>query len=414
METAPVPEGANAARPRRGALRSLGPGPRAVTLSDLASEPYRLLFPLALLAGVLGVALWPMHVWGLHPAYPGLEHARLMAIGLFGGFVLGFLGTVIPRLTGATYMGLPTLFALCGLHAAMVGAWAAGNQLAGDVLALLLLIGFAAWMVSRVRRRTSDPPAAFVLVALAFLCAIAGALLAVGLDLGLIEGAWARLQRLLSYQGFVLLPILGVGAFLLPGFFGADAGNHFSPSMLMPGAHQREAMRILAIGLLIVVSFLLEAAGWPRVGHGLRVMALALFLWLHLPIYRGGGRPGTMGTLLRIAVACILVGYACISLWPELRTGWLHVTLIAGFALLTLVVAARVCLSHGGAKAELAGRLGWLRWTAGILLFAAATRLSADLWPQVRSSHYAYGAIVWLIGIAVWARWILPTLRRTA
>lgn len=392
--------------------RVMPPQPRTATLADLGPEPYRLLFPLAVLAGVVGVSLWPLHVWGLRAAYPGLEHARLMALGLFGGFILGFLGTVIPRVTSTPSMRVNTVLALGALHAAMVIAWATGALLVGDALAAVLLLGFAGLMAVRLRRRRSDPPPAFVLVALALACAIGGALLALGMDVGLVEGPWARLQRLLAYQGFVLLPILGVGTFILPGFFGADATNHFSPGMLVPGVRARAIRRMLAFGLFIVLTFPLEAWGWLRIAYSLRLVAVLAFLWLELPVHRGPRSAGTMGTLVRIAFLAIAAGYAAIGLWPGLRVSLLHMTLIGGFALLTFVVAARVAFAHGGRGAELAGRLRWLWWSGGIMLFAMATRLSADLWPQVQDSHYVYGALAWLVGVAVWARWVLPMMLR--
>ena len=43
---------------------------RPIALADLGREPFRILFPLAVLAGVLGVAVWPLHFagWGGYPA----------------------------------------------------------------------------------------------------------------------------------------------------------------------------------------------------------------------------------------------------------------------------------------------------------------------------------------------------------
>ena len=55
-------------------------------------------FPLALLTGVIGVGLWPLFYSGLYPIYPGISHARIMAQGFMGGFILGFLGTALPRM----------------------------------------------------------------------------------------------------------------------------------------------------------------------------------------------------------------------------------------------------------------------------------------------------------------------------
>src|ERR1043165_5968888 len=74
---------------------------RSFPLQLLAREPFRLFFPAATLAGIIGVALWPMHLLGWGANYPGQSHARIMAHGLFGGFIFGFLGTAMPRMLSA-------------------------------------------------------------------------------------------------------------------------------------------------------------------------------------------------------------------------------------------------------------------------------------------------------------------------
>ena len=386
---------------------------RQVTLRDLGSEPFRLLFPAGVLAGVVGVSLWPLHVWGFRAAYPGLEHARLMAFGLFGGFILGFLGTVLPRQTSTPPLRSTTVLALGAVHLSMVATYAMGLRLIGDSLAAALLGTFVILMITRFRVRKSEPPPAFVLVALAFACALSGALLSIALQLWQLDGSWAVLQRLLAYQGFVLLPILGVGTFILPGLLGQDATTIIAPDMLLSGGRGRAIRRSLLIGLIIVISFPVEAWGWTRTGHALRLAAILYFLWRELPLHRGARRPGAMGSLIRIAFVSVALGYGAIAVWPALRVGLLHLTLVGGFALVTFVVGARVSLAHGGRASALQGPMRWL-WTSGmIMLFATATRLSADLLPQVRDSHYAYGALAWLVGVAIWAAVVLPLMRRT-
>ena len=40
-----------------------------------------------------------------------------------------------------------------------------------------------------------------------------------------------------------------------------------------------------------------------------------------------------------------------------------------------------------------------------------ATRVSGDFLPAIRLTHYAYGAVVWIAGVAVWGAYVLPKLR---
>ena len=63
-------------------------------------EPYRVFFPLGMLAGIWGVMMWPMLYAGWLNFYPNEAHTRMMIEGFMGAFVVGFIGTAFPRLTG--------------------------------------------------------------------------------------------------------------------------------------------------------------------------------------------------------------------------------------------------------------------------------------------------------------------------
>ena len=207
---------------------------RRISARDLFEEPFRLFFPAAVLVGFLGVMLWPMYFAGLYPNYPGISHARLMAHGFFGGFILGFLGTALPRMLSVPHFSRHEIGVFLGLYAVMVTAHLAGRNVLGDGFLLCLLIAFTWRAGIRFARRNDLPPPGFVLLPLAFGCAAAGAILSlVGIDPE-ASAPWMTLQRLLLYQGFVLLPILGVGAFILPRFFGAASRHEFPESTSPP------------------------------------------------------------------------------------------------------------------------------------------------------------------------------------
>src|SRR5256885_1328117 len=99
---------------------------RRISLSTFAKEPYRIFFPLAVLAGIAGVALWPLVLTGVTESYPGITHARIMAWGFLGGFIFGFLGTAMPRMLSAKPLSMLETTVLVLLHIAMVGSFAFG------------------------------------------------------------------------------------------------------------------------------------------------------------------------------------------------------------------------------------------------------------------------------------------------
>jgi len=120
-------------------------------------------------------------------------------------------------------------------------------------------------MIKRAKDRKDTPPPGFVLVGLAFLCVLAGAILGV-VQPWMDEGGayWITLQRRLSYQAFVLLPILGIGPFLLPRFFGLPSQHDFPEGLARSALWKRKAALAAATGVLIVSSFFIELQGWVR------------------------------------------------------------------------------------------------------------------------------------------------------
>jgi len=385
---------------------------RRATVADLAQEPFRIFFPTGVLAGITGVLLWPLHFWGFSSFYPGQGHARIMASGFFGAFVFGFLGTALPRMLSAEPLGLRNVLLILSLHVSMVTAYAMQKILWGDRIFLALLTLFAVLMLNRARKRQDTPPPGFVLVGLAFACALSGAALAVFQPGGEEGGAyWVLLQRLLSYQGFVLLPILGVGPFILPRFFGQKSSHDF-PEMLAPSAEWRKkAARALVAGIVIVASFFLEVEGWHRSAYAVRFATALGYLALEFPFSRRGTEAGNaLATSLRIAFAALVGGFILIALVPAYRVSLLHLTLIGGFAVMTFTVATRVVFGHSGNLPKLRERHGWLLIAVGLMLLGMATRVSGDFWPKIMVSHYNYGAIAWIGGVLVWAWRVFPKL----
>jgi uncharacterized protein involved in response to NO len=381
---------------------------RRITIAAVCQEPFRIFFPLAVLIGLVGAALWPLHFWGVYPYYPGQTHARLMAFGLFGGFILGFLGTAFPRMISVRSWTKPELGLLVCLYLAMTGSYLMGRLRVGDICFLALLGAFAILMASRWPQRRDIPPPGFPLVGLALLCAATGVLLSLPDRGDEVSFFWMTLPKLLIYQGFILLPILGVGGFLLPRFFGLESRHDFPESIKAPPGWKRQALDGLLAALAILLSFVLEAAGWHRTGPAVRLVAVLVYMLRVVPVFRATPNRNALATSLRLALLLVPAGYLAIMIFPEYRVGLLHLTLGGGFAVVTFTVATRVVYSHSGNQALLAGRNRWLKVTVWLILFAVATRISGDIWPTILVSHYIYGSIVWVIAVLIWAWYVLP------
>jgi uncharacterized protein involved in response to NO len=380
---------------------------RRIGLAELGCEPFRIFFPAGVFAGIAGVSLWPLYFTGITDSYPGLGHARIMACGLFGAFIIGFLGTAMPRMLSAKPLSAAQVIPLVLLHAAMVVAFACSKIAAGDFLFLVMLGVFVSLMLARARQRQDTPPPGFILVGLSFVSVVVGTVLAIVQHFRDLDVFWITLQRLLSYQGFVLLPILGIGPFILPRLFGMQSQHDFPEMMIPAPAWWGKAALAFCAGALVIGSFFIEASGWYRTAYALRFATALSYILAEMPFHRVPG-VNALGMGVGIAFAGIVAGFLAVSLFPVYRVALLHLTLVGGFAVITFVVAMRVVFGHSGNLPLLRGRNRWLLVAIGLMLIGMATRISGDFWPKVLASHYSYGAVLWIAGVLLWAVHVLP------
>ncbi len=379
-----------------------------------AGEPFRLLFPVGALIGILGALMWPAHVWHVLPAYPGQWHARVMIEGFLTAFVLGFLGTALPRLLGVPRIGAGESLTFAVGLAVVAMLHASGLTLIGDQLFFLLLALFVVLLGGRaVMFRKDVPPPAFVLVLMGIACALLGS---AGLILWqLIPDslpAWAMpLSKLFLYQGYLLFPIMGIGAFLLPRFFGLPNRQNFPESLSLPPGWLGRAAFAFTCGLVVLAGFILEAVGEPGWGNGLRAAAVVVYFLREVPVHKGTLGGGSLALGLRFALFSIPLGYAAMAFWPERSFSLLHILFISGFSLITFIVASRVVLGHSGQSEKFRATLPSILWMIGLVLLAMLTRVSADWMPDIRLTHYAYAALSWVLGVAIWMWRILPAVR---
>jgi len=371
-------------------------------------EPFRLFFPLAVLAGLVGVLLWPVMLAGWMSDYPGLRHARLMTNGFFGGFILGFLGTSLPRLLEVKpFTAIEAIVPLL-LHLACVVAYTFGATLIGDVsfaaalMALLLALG------RRFSQRQDLPPPGFVLMPLAFACALAGLVLQHAAAQRELDPAWELLGRLWAYHGFILLCILGAGGFLLPRFLGLGVREKFVTSRTPTPAWRQSCVSTALTGLLLVGTYPMEAFGWSPLAALLRAGLLLNYLWSVMPFERLAWSWNGVQWLLITGLVGIPLGILTAGFWPGWRVGLSHIELLGGFGLITLAVATRVVFGHSGQRTKLERFHPALTTAAGLMLIGMITRISGDLVPSTMASHYLYGALCWAGGLILWAVCVLP------
>ena len=379
-----------------------------------AGEPFRLLFPLGAAIGIFGVLLWPLYVWKVIDIYPGQLHARIMIEGFLACFVIGFLGTALPRLLGVPRM---TIWETLGFASGLLGITFlhyTEQSFLGDQVFFFTLTVLVIGLLVRWIFRTDTPPPAFVLVGMGILLALVGSATLVISSISLANASeWSQpIGKLFLYQGFLLLPAMGIGAFLLPRFFGLPNRQSFPESLSLPDGWQPRALFAFCCGVAVVVSFVMEAMGELALGCGLRAAAFLVYLGKEVPFYKSGWGGGSLATGLRIALVSIPLGLILVALYPADRFSFLHLVFISGFSVLVFTVATRVVLGHSGQANRFQAKLWSIRVLLALLVLAMLTRVSADWMPKIQMSHYGFAALTWIAGVFVWAFFILPSVRK--
>lgn len=373
-------------------------GPRRDGLRWLASEPYRVFFFSGAVWSIIGVALWPLYYAQQLGFYPSFVHARIMIEAFGAAFVVGFLGTAGPRMATApklTPLELAWLFSLhqaCGIsHLTLHMAW-------GDACFIALLGSLLLCLLIRVVKFRKDAPPPQLLLALTgLLCGITGASLLLS-SVTLLDPQRLRLANLLLYQGLLLPPVLGIGAFVFPRMLGGDFGDPKTAAQ----SHTKLIRAVIAAALL-VGSFFLEACGHVIAGYALRVFVAAVYLLIEVRWKTAQSGSLTTGLFWSLIVGGL--GLALAGFFYAQHVSVEHLLYIGGFGMLILIVGSRVLFGHSGDLDGFFVKSKWVRFLIFLGVLAAITRATPAWAPSTTVSHHIYAAFTWALLALSWLLW---------
>ena len=398
-------------------------------------EPYRLLFPIALLGSAVTVGIWMVTALGRKAQLPvPLYPAALHAYGVFAAFIFpavsGFLLTAVPRFTGGILPHNGFSFTVALFYMLSLLCFVLGEPGGVCLFAFLGLLSTLIFAVQRFRASSVKLPG--------FLFAF--------IPTGLLFAAVGWLLILIPFA-VEMLHVFGLPALQLEFPFDAVGRTmvfYYSISLIVLGAGSRIAVTIQAsdhedknewrrslesgriegylVASLIVLGFLLEFLGilgeesrsgyLRRAGGFLSFAAMFYWLVLRFRIYRMSFRRA-VATGIRAAFWMILAGLMLRSVLATENVHWAHLFFAGGLALLTISVMTRVVLSYGKWDLEPENRSPFL-WVALILiLLSAATRASAHLLPDSYINHLGYAAFLFVLAILLWLlRFLVATLKQ--
>lgn len=368
-----------------------------------AIEPYRILFPVGIFLAFIGVMPWILFAFGAISIYPNLIHARIMIIGFIMSFVSGFLMTAVPKMSGSKAasnfeISICVMFIFFQAFLTLFNFLAA-SALIGCVQFLFLIM----YLALRIKERTQDLPAFFIFIPFGILSGLAGCL-AMYFQHDLTSSV-VQYSKLLLYQAFILNLIVGLGGRLIPVL--SRVPGALSP--LQQGATKLTASVVVLI--LINASFVIEAFFNKSFGLGLRFFAMVYVLIANFKVFYKPSEKSFLGSCLRVAAIFMTLPYLFILIWPRYELHLLHLYFISGVSLMTLMVAVRVVLSHGGHNLSFEKESRYLLLITGLIILATLCRsLGPIVQPQFFLSFVMVAAVLWIMAIGLWLYTFWPKI----
>jgi len=378
--------------------------------APVTPEPYRILFPAGAALGMLGVLPWLLVSLGAS-GYPADLHRALMIEGFELCFVAGFLLTSMPAFTHGPRCRPDELLRVCLAVAGFAVSALLGRDAFAHAFAAGALISLAFSLVSRVRFGKAAPPEEFSLVGMGLLLGVAGT---VGSFLVsthvLVEPAPRLFSRMLSL-GMVLSLVLGMGGLLVPTF-------SVMPSPLaitgIARAGERRSRRafVLTVATALLGALACEALQRPQLGAWLRAAAATASGLLAWKLWQLPGRRERLSWCLWGSGWCVLAGLWLAALVPAQQLAGWHLVFGGGYGLLTLGIASRVVVSHGG-HGLAAEHQVITAPVVTLVVLAVVTRVAAGWAPGAGAMHaYAAAAALWMLAWGLWLAGVVPRVRR--
>jgi uncharacterized protein involved in response to NO len=375
------------------------------------SDPYRIFFPLGIVLGAMGVAIWPLYYYGATATYSGRAHAFVQTDGFLYAFIVGFLLTAVPRFTGTEAPSRPVQFTLAAIIAFTALAFEFQYFVAAQTAFLAAHCMLLTLVIRRFRRRQQSPPETFPLVGLGLLCGLIAALINAGIAWNVVGPFWDPFAKRMLTEGMVLLLVLGIGGFLGPRLLGFAQMPRFPE---IPKDANRPPARILlymVAGLVIVLSLLAEYGFGLSAMAFVRALAATLVVLSTLQPWRRPAVRTTLAWCVWFANWFVILAVWAVAIVPRYRVDLLHILFIGGFTLLILAVGTRVTLSHGGHPLAKERRSWPLRIAITAGMIALLARIGAPFSGLTYFAHLAWAGILWISGVVLWGVYLLRLLR---
>lgn len=374
-------------------------------------EPYRVLFPLGIVLGWVGVVKWLLLAWKGIGTYASADHSTAQILGFMMCFATGFLLTAIPRRTSSAPASAGVI-AVAAIAPVVTTVAAMLERFSWSVMAWLVLVGtLFVFAVRRLRGSglaSRRPPNGFVWVPLSFLMGLVGSLMMALRALGPDWRPSHAVGKGLLVQGLFVGLILGVGSMVIP-LVTRGAGP---PDGEATGRDRLARLGHVVCALLLAGSFVIEEYVHARAGLALRGGVALLVLVVAAGLHHPPTVPGLHRWVVWLGAWCVPAGLFLAAAFPAQRAGALHLLFVGGFAGMALAVGAHVTMAHAGDEQLVRGRPWQVVAFGLLLLLATGLRLAMTFDPARLWTWMASASAAFLLATVAWAALALPRLTR--
>ncbi len=385
----------------------------------IANEPFRIFFPLGVIAALISALYWPGVTYQLgFTAYPSQFHILMMIFGFIWAFIVGFLTTAVPNLTQTKTLSRYELSLLIFLYMSTIIGLFIQCYLMARIGFLLTLVSLVIILGQRFVARKRNFPPTFIYIPFGLLSALIATVISIGQETGILPYAdgLTRLGRNLLFQGMILFLLIGIGGFLIRSILGWAPALPISKSDKMPQFKKIPIAKNihLVAALFLFASFILEAVE-PTYAQAIRAVIVTLVLMLQVKIYRIPISGKLTSTTLLIALWLLVIGlWGQVFASPQYTVAFRHFCFMGGFAISIFAVATRVIFSHCGYSSLLSKRFWPFSVSISFVGLGLAIRFSATFFPDIFFTHLAYSSVIWCMGVLVWSYAVLMKSFKTS
>lgn len=365
-------------------------------------DPYRFFFPAGIFLGFWGALLWVLYFFNLIN-YPGLLHPEVMMGGFLLTFVVGFLCTAVPKFTGTASASRTELIFSCFLICLLFVSQFFSEEVYFRACSFSVFVYLSFFVLKRFIKRNANPPAPFLFLGIGLASGLLGSFILLFSNFDFVTIEILALGRLFALQAYILSFVLGIGSRLIPALLGAFLHPNEAPPSLSIKTY-------LFLGVTFFLTYFVEAFISIFMGMLIRDMIILFIAFFSWKIHKFPNRKAIHAYGLWLSCWFLLLGHFGATFFLDYKIHFMHLFYIGGLSLMTLLVATRVILAHGGHELSLEFKSKPLVGLIVLFSTAAMTRFSAIFFAEEYQSHLLYAALIWIFGLLWWGAVFIPKI----